>query len=97
MHGIPNGRNFPGCPALGMYTRRTAAGSYVFPFSSCASSLNHLSSPYFSNVLEVLSIHTRRALVGLAAGIGMKQNIRPVHLVVQGIEPIARRFLRFGM
>ena len=44
--GMPSGRCFPS--GLGMYTRRTACGWYVFFPSSSASSSSHFSTPYAS-------------------------------------------------
>jgi hypothetical protein len=52
--------------------------------------------PYLQQ-MQHRPIHARCALVDLAAGVGMEQNIGSVPLVVQGIEPVVRRFLRFGM
>jgi hypothetical protein len=51
--------------------------------------------PVRLNVREVLTIHTRCALVGAALGISMGQNVLAADLVVQGIEPIAGFCLRF--
>jgi len=45
--------------------------------------------------LEVLTVHARRALVRAAQGIGMRQHVLAVDLVVQRIEAEARRGLRF--
>src|SRR4030088_476426 len=44
------------------------------------------------DIRKVLTVHTRRALVGAALGIGMRQNIVTAELVVQGVEPIAGFF-----
>src|SRR5258706_9447699 len=38
------------------------------------------------DVREVLTIHSRRALVGAALGIGMSQEVFAADLVVQGVE-----------
>ena len=45
--------------------------------------------------LEGLTVHARRALVGAALGIGMRQNVLAADLVVEGIEAIAGFCLRF--
>jgi hypothetical protein len=45
--------------------------------------------------LEVLTVHTRCALVGAALGIGMRQNVFAADLVVQGVEAVAGFCLRF--
>ena len=42
--------------------------------------------PVRLNVREVLTIHTRCALVRAALGISMGQNVLPADLVVQGIN-----------
>jgi hypothetical protein len=49
------------------------------------------------DVRERLAIDPRRTTVGAAAVEGEAQNVATVHLVIQQIEAIARRFLRFGM
>src|SRR5712691_9575956 len=43
---------------------------------------------------EALSIHARRALIGLCQCVGMGQKVFPVHLVVEQIETVVRFFLR---
>jgi hypothetical protein len=51
--------------------------------------------PIRLDVREVLTIHTRCALVGAALGIGMGQDILAADLVVQGVEAIPGFCLRF--
>jgi hypothetical protein len=51
--------------------------------------------PIGLDVREVLSIHTRCALVRAALGIGMSQDVLTADLVVQGVEAIAGFCLRF--
>ena len=51
--------------------------------------------PVRLNVREVLTIHTRCALVGAALGISMGQNVLAADLVVQRVEAIAGFCLRF--
>src|SRR5207344_1053792 len=51
--------------------------------------------PIRLDVREVLSIHTRCALVGAALGIRMGQDVLTADLVVQGVESIAGFCLRF--
>lgn len=53
--------------------------------------------PIRLDVFKPFSVHTRRALIGFAAGVGVLQYIGSIQLVVQGVEPKARVFLRFGM
>ena len=45
--------------------------------------------------LEVLTIHARRALVGAALGIGVRQNVVAADLVVEDVEAVAGFCLRF--
>src|ERR1700730_1065193 len=47
------------------------------------------------DVLECLVIHSRGSAVGLAAFVGVGQNVFPIHLVVQRVETKVGRFLRF--
>ncbi len=47
------------------------------------------------DVLEVLTIHARRALVGAALSIGVRQNVLAADLVVEGVEAVAGFCLRF--
>ena len=47
------------------------------------------------DVVERLAVHTRRAVVDAAAGVRECQDVTAVHLVVEGIEAIVRRALRF--
>src|SRR5436190_21416579 len=53
-----------------------------------------LNSIHF-DVRELLTVHTRRALVGAALRISMSQDIVTADLVVQGIEAIPGFCLRF--
>ncbi len=49
------------------------------------------------DVLERLVVDPRRAAVGTTAGVGLLQHVLAVHLVVQGVEAVGGRSLRFGM
>ena len=51
--------------------------------------------PIRLDIREILTVHTRRALVGAALGIGMRQDVVAADLVVQGVEAIAGFCLRF--
>ena len=51
--------------------------------------------PIRLDVRELLTIHTRCALVGAALGIGMRQDVLATDLVVQGVEAIPGFRLRF--
>ena len=54
-------------------------------------------APVRLDVLEGLAVHPRGAVVGAAALVGELQDVPSIHLVVQRVEPITRRSLRFGM
>ncbi len=47
------------------------------------------------DVFESLVVYSRSSTIGLAAFVGIGQNVLPTHLVVHGIETKAGRFLRF--
>jgi site-specific DNA recombinase len=49
------------------------------------------------DVIERLAIHPGRSLVCKAATVGETQHVATIHLVVQCVEPIGGRTLRFGM
>src|SRR5262250_592774 len=51
--------------------------------------------PVCLDVRKILAVDTRRALVGAALGIGMRQNVAAADLVVQSVEAIAGFRLRF--
>jgi hypothetical protein len=51
--------------------------------------------PVGLDVRKILAVDPRRALVGAALGIGMRQNVVAADLVVQGVEAIAGLRLRF--
>ena len=53
--------------------------------------------PVRLDVRKVLPVHPRCACIGLAAPIRVLQNIFAIQLVVQQIEAIVRRFLRFRL
>ena len=56
--------------------------------------------PVFSirrDVRKVLLVHSRCALVGLAPIVGVLQPVLAIQLVVQKVEPMARRTLRFRL
>jgi hypothetical protein len=51
--------------------------------------------PIRFDVREVLAIDPRRAPIGAALGVGMRQNVVAADLVVQGLEAIAGLCLSF--
>ena len=52
-------------------------------------------NPIRLDVRKILAVHTRRALVGAALGVGLSQDVLAADLVVEGVEPIASFRLRF--
>jgi hypothetical protein len=53
--------------------------------------------PIRFDVLEPLTIHSFRAAIRAARGIGVRQHVSSVHLVIQRVEPKAGSFLRFHL
>ena len=53
--------------------------------------------PIRFDVRKVLPVHARCALVGLAPIVGVPQHVLAIQLVVQKVEPIAPRTLRFRL
>jgi len=51
--------------------------------------------PISLDIRKILAVDPRRALVGTALGIGMRQNVLAADLVVQSVEAIAGFRLRF--
>lgn len=51
--------------------------------------------PIRFDVGEILTVYTRCALVRAALGIGVRQNVITIYLVVQGVEAVAGLRLRF--
>jgi hypothetical protein len=70
--------------------------SYKFALAKSLLEMKHARNDLIPvEELEVLTIHTRRALVGAALRIGIRQNVVPMDLVVQGVAAIAGVRLRF--
>ena len=84
---MPSGLSLP--LAFGMYTRLIGSGRYVSCF------VQPSLDPIRLDGLEVLTIHARRALVGAALSIGVRQKVLTADLVVEGIEAVAGFCLRF--
>src|SRR6516162_2098202 len=49
------------------------------------------------DLCEGFAVHARFAAVGTTAFVGVAQHIPTIDLVVQRVEPIVRRLLRFGL
>ncbi|KWN05141.1 hypothetical protein WT83_30000 [Burkholderia territorii] len=78
-------------------------GSVLFPCLEpcvCCTFRQFLKPAFLAVLLDVFetqTVYPCRTLVGLAAAIGVFQNVAPIHLIVQLIKPVLRFFLRFGM
>src|ERR1700687_4831343 len=101
MVGMPSGRSPPF--ALGIITRRTGSGRYVFETSSARKPANHTSRPCSSmraNVIPstpgapALTRASRYAWSGGGEPIGVDQDVLATDLVVEQIE--AEGGLRLG-
>jgi hypothetical protein len=53
--------------------------------------------PVRRDIVERLAIDSRRPFIGLAAQVRVVQYVRPIHLVVQRVETVVGRPLRFGV
>ena len=95
MQGIPSGLSLPS--DFGMYTRRTGRGLIRLLPELFRQFVQPLVRTVRLDVREALAVDPRCAAVGTAAHVGEPQNVAAVHLVVQGIEPIVGRVLRFGV
>ena len=86
-------------PEFAVGLRYKHSSDWLWPVSLLPERKRQFSQPSLDpvclDVREVLAIDPRRALVGAALGIGMRQNILAADLVVQGIEAIAGFCLRF--
>jgi hypothetical protein len=90
---IPSGRSLP--LAFGMNTPLDGIRSVVLLPERKRQSAEPPLHPVRFDVRELLTVHTRRTLVGAALGISMSQDILTADLVVQGVEAIAGFCLRF--
>src|SRR5262249_35162140 len=52
-------------------------------------------NPVCRDVRKVLAVDPRRALVGAALGVGMRQNVVAADLVIQSVEAVASLCLSF--
>ena len=53
--------------------------------------------PIRLDVRKILTVYPRRAFIGFAPLIGIRQHVFAIHLVVQEVEPIVRRTLSFHL
>ena len=89
---MPSGLSLP--LAFGMYTRLIGWSVCLLPERKRQFGQPPL-DPIRLDVRKVLAVNARCALVRAALGIGMRQNVVAVDLVVQGVEAIAGRCLSF--
>ena len=93
---IPSGRCLPS--GFGMNTRRTGCGRYVFaPQFGRQFVQPPVSTPYASMSSNVWPSTPGAPSLERQRSVGEFQDVPSVHLVVQPVEPIAGRSLRFGM
>ena len=90
---MPSGLSLP--LAFGMYTRLMGSWSVSLLPERKRQFAKPSLHPVRLDGLEVLTIHPRRALVGAAVSIGMRQNVLAADLVVEGVEAVAGFCLRF--
>ena len=89
---MPSGLSLP--LAFGMYTRDRVRSVSLLPERKRQFAQPSL-DPIRLEGLEVLTIHARRALVGAALSIGVRQNVLTADLVVEGVKAVAGFCLRF--
>lgn len=77
---------------VGMYTRRTGPGRYVFVFSSSRSSSSSTSRPHASSCSKVMPSGPGAPPFALASA-WRAQDVGSVHLVVEGVCPEVRFLL----
>ena len=90
---MPSGLSLP--LAFGMYTRLIGFRSVSLLPERKRQFAQPSLDPIRLDRLEVLTVHARRALVGAALGVGVRQNVLAADLVVEGVEAIAGFSLRF--
>ena len=90
---MPSGLSLP--LAFGMKTRLIGSGSVSLLPERKRQFAQPSLDPVRLDGLEVLTVHARRALVGAALSIGMRQNVLAADLVVEGVEAVAGFCLRF--
>ena len=86
-------------PEFAIGLRYKHASDWLRPVSLLSECKRQFTKPSFDpirfDVRKLLAVHARRALIGAALGIGVRQNIFTADLVVQGVEAIADFCLRF--
>ena len=96
---IPHGRDAQR-PELAVGLRYKHASDRLRPVSLLPERKRQFAKPPLDpvrlDIRKVLTVATRRALVGAALGIGMSQDVLAADLVVQGVEAITRCCLRFA-
>src|SRR5262249_20604120 len=95
---IPHGRDAQGPElAVGLWYKHSS--DWLRPISLLPERKRQFSQPPLDavrlDVRKILAVDPRRALIGAALGIGMRQNVVAADLVVQSVEAIASLRLRF--
>ena len=95
---IPQGRDAQG-PQLAVGLRYVHSPDWLWPISLLPERKRQFSQPSLDpvrlDIRKILTVDARRALIGAALGIGVRQNVVAADLVVQGVEAIAGFCLRF--
>ena len=95
IQGIPSGRVLPGWPSLGMFTLRRGWGDtfagVVLP------SIRPATSSLSLDPLERHTVHARHSWLARAAVERVLKDVLAVDLVVEGVESVVGRSLRFGV
>src|ERR1700737_5479463 len=99
-HGdpIPHARDAQR-PEFAVGLRYKHSSDWLWPVSLLPERKRQFSQPPLDpiglDLRKILAVDSRRAPVGAALGIGMRQNVVAADLVVQGVEAIAGFRLRF--
>src|SRR5262245_39654290 len=84
-------------PGFGISTRRTGWGRYVSVRSASPTAASHGSSPAASMLSNVTPSTPGPPTVLFGEGVGIGEDVRPMHLVVQQVEAIGRFLLGLGV
>ncbi len=99
-HPVPNGRDPQGpLPAIGL--RDHHPSHRLGPVARLDQLLPQLRQPGFPPLgldpWETLAIHPRRSLLGFRQLVGVGEDILPMDLVIEHVEPVGWLLLRFGV
>src|SRR5262249_43689693 len=86
-------------PEFAVGLRYKHSSDWLWPVSLLPERKRQFSQPSLNpvrlDIRKILAVDARRALVGAALGIGMRQNVVAANLVVQSVEAIAGLCLGF--